>query len=109
MIRLRGPHIINVFGAITSLEARLVLVIELLPGGDLRTFLRHCDRPLSLLRARNLIKYVYAGGAFMHSKATVHGDLKSANVLLDGAGRAKVCRLSYVKATEGSLDRFRFG
>ncbi|CAM9983807.1 unnamed protein product, partial [Ectocarpus fasciculatus] len=32
MIRLRNPHIVNVYGAITSLPDRLVLVMELLTG-----------------------------------------------------------------------------
>ncbi|CAB1102896.1 unnamed protein product [Ectocarpus sp. CCAP 1310/34] len=33
MIRLRNPHTVNVYGAITSLPDRLVLVMELLAGG----------------------------------------------------------------------------
>ncbi|CAM9121323.1 unnamed protein product, partial [Ectocarpus sp. 13 AM-2016] len=41
MIRLRNPHTVNVYGAITSLPDRLVLVMELLAGGDLRA-MRRC-------------------------------------------------------------------
>ena len=90
MIRLRNPNTVNVFGAITSSDERLVLVMELLVGGDLRMLLKNSDRPLPETQARRIIGDVCAGLAFLHSKATIHGDLKSANVLLDGAGRAKV-------------------
>ena len=90
MIRLRSPHTVNVYGAITSSEERLVLVMELLVGGDLRTLLKTSNRPLPADQSRRIIRDVCAGLAFLHSKDTIHGDLKSANVLLDGAGRAKV-------------------
>lgn len=90
MIRLRSPHTVNVFGAITSSEERLVLVMELLVGGDLRMLLKSSRRPLPTEQSRRIIRDVCAGLAFLHSKDTIHGDLKSANVLLDGAGRAKV-------------------
>ncbi|CAM9883869.1 unnamed protein product [Ectocarpus fasciculatus] len=91
MIRLRNPHIVNVYGAITSLPDRLVLVMELLAGGDLRSMLENPEQPLPEDKCRQIIQDVCAGMAFLHSKATVHGDLKSANVLLDGSGRAKAC------------------
>lgn len=90
MIRLRSPHTVNVYGAITSSEDRLVLVMELLVGGDLRMFLKRSDDPLPADRSRRLVRDICAGLAFLHSKDTIHGDLKSANVLLDGSGRAKV-------------------
>ncbi|CAN0045701.1 unnamed protein product, partial [Hapterophycus canaliculatus] len=90
MIRLRSPHTVNVYGAITSLPDRLVLVMELLAGGDLRTLLKNCKQPLPEIQSRQIIRDICAGMAFLHSKATVHGDLKSANILLDGRGRAKV-------------------
>lgn len=90
MLRLRSPHTVNVYGAITSRKDRLVLLMELLTGGDLRSFLRHAKGRLPEARTRQIIVDVSAGMAFLHSKKAVHGDLKSANILLDGDGRAKV-------------------
>lgn len=90
MIRLRNPHIVNVHGAITSLPDRLVLVLELLSGGDLRNMLKNSEKPLPEEQCRQMIRDICTGMAFLHSKKTVHGDLKSANILLDGHGRAKV-------------------
>ena len=90
MIRLRSPNTVNVFGAVTSLPDRMVLVMELMSNGDLRTLLKNSEHPLSEKQLRQIIGDICAGMAFLHSKETVHGDLKSANVLLDGAGRAKV-------------------
>lgn len=93
MTRLRSPHTVNVYGAVTTREDRLVLVMELLAGGDLRALLRNAENPLPEDQTRRITGDVCAGMAFLHSKATVHGDLKSANVLFDGAGRAKVGRM----------------
>ena len=93
-MRLRSPHTVNVYGIITTRKDRLVLVMELLPGGDLCEFLRHTKEKVPDERARQIIKDICAGILYLHSKKTVHGDLKSANILFDGAGRAKVisCR-----------------
>ncbi|CAN0236632.1 unnamed protein product, partial [Scytosiphon promiscuus] len=90
MIRLRSPNTVNVYGAVTSLPDRMVLVMELLVGGDLLTLLRKSAEPLPEERCRRIVEDICTGMAFLHSKNTVHGDLKSANVLLDGDGRAKV-------------------
>ncbi|CAN0411332.1 unnamed protein product, partial [Ectocarpus fasciculatus] len=62
----------------------MVLVMELLPNGDLLTLLKKSKKPLPEKQARRIIGDICAGMAFLHSKNTVHGDLKSANVLLDG-------------------------
>lgn len=90
MLRLRSPHTVNVYGAITSRTDRLVLIMELMTGGDLRSFLRHTVEPLSDAQTRQIVGDICAGMEFLHSKKAVHGDLKSANILLDGEGRAKV-------------------
>ncbi|CAM9307947.1 unnamed protein product [Laminaria digitata] len=90
MIRLRSPYTVSIYGAVMSLPDRLVLVMELLAGGDLRTLLNISDEPLPDEQSRQIIRDICMGMAFLHSKKTVHGDLKSANVLLDSAGRAKI-------------------
>lgn len=92
MIRIRSPHTVNVYGAMTGREDRVVLVMELLTGGNLQSMLKHSEEVLPESQARRLIADVCVGMAFLHSRGTVHGDVKSANVLLDGEGRAKVKR-----------------
>ena len=99
MIRLRSLNTVNVYGAVTSLPDRMVLVMELLAGGDLLTFLRMSKQPLPDDQARRVIRDICTGMAFLHSKATVHGDLKSANVLLDSDGRAKVISFVIIYST----------
>lgn len=90
MIRLRSPHTVSVYGAITSRQNCLILVMELLAGGDLHALLHDSMEPLADEHARRIIRDICAGMTFLHRKETVHGDLKSPNVLFDGAGRAKV-------------------
>ena len=90
MMRLRSPNTVSMYGAITTRKDRLVLVMELLPGGSLRTLLANAEEQLPEDRAWLITKDVCAGLVYVHSKTIVHGDLKSANVLFDGAGRAKV-------------------
>ncbi|CAM9199689.1 unnamed protein product, partial [Ectocarpus sp. 12 AP-2014] len=90
MKRLRGPHTVTIYGAVTSLPDRLVLVMELLQGGDLRHRLKKAKEPLEEKVLRKIVRDVCCGMAFLHAKATVHGDLKSANVLFDATGRAKI-------------------
>ena len=92
MTRLKSPHTVQVFGAMTSRKDRFVLVMELMPGGDLRTLLRQTGKRLPEVRERRIMKYICSGMAFLHNRGVIHGDLKSANVLFDSAGTAKVTR-----------------
>lgn len=64
--------------------------MEFLPGGDLLQRLRKAKRPLEARILRKIVRDVCSGMAFLHREAFVHGDLKSANVLFDAEGTAKV-------------------
>ena len=109
MIRLRSLNTINVYGTVASLPDRTVLVMELLAGGDLLTLLRTSETPLPEEQSRRIIGDICAGMAFLHGKNTTHGDLKSADVLLDGDGRAKVTWLgNQFVQTSQRQSRVRF-
>ena len=86
MTRLRSPYTVNVFGAISSLNDKFVIVMELISGGSLRNLLK---RSSSKVDACMIVGDVCAGMQFLHSKNTIHGDLKSANILIE-KGRAKI-------------------
>lgn len=98
MTRLRSPHTVHVYGAVTSRSDRLILVMELMSGGSLRSFLKDSSGPIEEEKARRIVGEVCAGMVFLHDKRTVHGDLKSANVLFDGYLRAKVRCYTYFEA-----------
>lgn len=70
--------------------SQLVLAMEFMPGGDLLLRLRKAKRPLEETVLRKIVRDVCSGLAFLHGENFVHGDLKSANVLFDAQGRAKV-------------------
>lgn len=71
IIRLRNPHTVNVYGAITSCKVRLVIVMELLEGGDLRTFLGTREEPIADSHARRTIGVVCAGTSVLHSRGSM--------------------------------------
>ncbi|CAM9572153.1 unnamed protein product [Ascophyllum nodosum] len=100
MIRLKSPHTVQVFGAITSRKDRFVLVMELMPGGDLLTLLRQAGERLPEVRERSIMKYICSGMAFLHNRGVIHGDLKSANVLFDSAGTAKIADFGTARWTQ---------
>ena len=89
MTRLSSPYTVHVYGAVTSQPDKFILVMELLSGGDLRTLLKS-EEKISYDKSFQIIGDICAGMDFLHSKNIIHGDLKSANVILDGSGRAKI-------------------
>lgn len=58
----------NVYGVETSRRDKLILVMQLLAGGDMRTFLRNAAEPIPEGRVRQIIGDISAGMAFLHSK-----------------------------------------
>ncbi|CAM9569096.1 unnamed protein product [Ectocarpus sp. 8 AP-2014] len=89
MYHLKSPHTVLLHGVITSHRDRLELVMELLEE-DLGTYLLNAKEPLPEEDSRRIIGDICAGMAFLHENHTIHGDLKSANVLLDKSDRAKI-------------------
>lgn len=88
--KLRHPCITTVMGAV--LGEKPLLVMELMQYGSLRELLSNQTFPLDPEQTLPLIRDIMQGMRFIHSAEPpiLHGDLKSANVLVDGNFRAKI-------------------
>lgn len=96
MAGLHHAHVVPLLGSCCEADQR-VAVFEYMPHGNLRDLLdgkiaaaRHFNWPARL----NVLLGVAKGLAYLHegtNPAVVHRDLKSSNILIDGAGQARIC------------------
>lgn len=90
---LSHPALVRFIGACLQ-PPWLLIVMEFLPGKTLfeRIFYAKAEaETLSPLHRSRISMQVADGVQFLHSHLVVHRDLKSMNILLDSAGRAKIC------------------
>ncbi|MCE7872835.1 PEGA domain-containing protein [bacterium CPR1] len=78
-------------------RGRDYLVLEYVPGGDLRRFLQHPRPRAELLR---LFQGVSRGLAELHALGLVHRDIKPENVLIGSDGEARLSDLGLVRALD---------
>lgn len=87
--------------AIGTDRAKPFIVFELVEGEDLETRLAR-DGPPAPDSALTLLGQLAEALDAMHAAGCVHRDLKTANVLIDAAGRARIADLGLVRYAEGS-------
>ncbi|CAM9188952.1 unnamed protein product [Choristocarpus tenellus] len=100
MVLLRSEYTVNVYGAITKSPGRLVLLMEFMEGGDLRSLLSKDSAPLEEHFSHTLTLDIALGMEYLHSKGMIHGDLKSANILLNNKNQAKIADFGTVRTVE---------
>jgi serine/threonine-protein kinase len=93
--RLNHPHIVPVYDY-GEAAGTYFLVMEYVPGGDLRARLRP-GQPLPLAFAVRLATEVADALAVAHAHGIVHRDIKPANILLDERDRARVTDFGIAK------------
>lgn len=99
LARLQHPRIVQFYGISKS---PFQIVIELLPRGDLYTYLTENQRtiPWSPMRWQFALD-IAKGLSYLHKSCILHKDIKSENILLDENLRAKITDfgISKLKAT----------
>jgi len=90
--KLRHICVASVIGAIIEPGIEPMLVMEYMNHGSLSDLLRNETMYIEASTLLNVLWDVAEGMRFLHSAKpkVIHGDLKAANVLMDGGFRAKV-------------------
>ncbi len=98
--RIQHPHVVRGYGLVDAGGLQL-LVQEFVTGGDLEEFLKRHHGKIPVHEALRIIREVALGLEAAHVAGMVHRDLKPGNVLLDGAGHAKIADLGLVLQVDG--------
>jgi NIMA (never in mitosis gene a)-related kinase len=94
MASLSSPYVVRYFDSFND-EGALGIVMELCSGGDLQRALkaRAGGPPLAEAEVWRTFLHILLGVAYLHSRRTLHRDLKTANVFLTGGSGAGSVKL----------------
>jgi GAF domain-containing protein len=102
--RLQHPSIVTVFDYGTLPDGAAFLVMEFVPGEDLRHLLKR-ERQLAPERAAELLSGIAGGVESAHKAGILHRDLKPENILLPESGTGpKVVDFGVAKLTTAGID-----
>ena len=88
----RHPRIVTLMGyTYFRAERSFALVMEYVEHGSLFDILHRSRARLTVQQTLKFARDIAEGMSFLHASGVLHRDLKSANILVDGASRPKIC------------------
>ncbi len=96
----KHPSIVEMFGLSMDPDKNLVIVMELVEGGDLLSLLKNAAEPLEWTERARMAKELASAVAFLHGRGVLHRDIKSENILVDEERRVKLCDFGFARAVE---------
>jgi eukaryotic-like serine/threonine-protein kinase len=102
LARLSHPNVVAVHDAGTW-EGRVFMVMEQVPGMDLRAWLK--EKPRTWREVRDVFVQAGEGLAAAHAAGLVHRDFKPPNVLVGKDGRIRVADFGLARAAHGAEAR----
>ncbi|KAL0670361.1 hypothetical protein Bca4012_033065 [Brassica carinata] len=77
---------------------RFFIYLEYVHPGSINKYIQdHCGGTMTESVVRNFTRHILSGLAYLHSKKTVHRDIKGANLLVDTSGVVKLADFGMAK------------
>ncbi|CAN7042594.1 unnamed protein product [Brassica oleracea var. botrytis] len=77
---------------------RFFIYLEYVHPGSINKYIQdHCGGTMTESVVRNFTRHILSGLAYLHSKKTVHRDIKGANLLVDTSGVVKLADFDMAK------------
>lgn len=97
---LKHSNIVQYYGS-EIVEDRFYIYLEYVHPGSINKYVRdHCGAITESV-IRNFTRHILSGLAYLHSKRTIHRDIKGANLLVDSAGVVKLADFGMAKHLTG--------
>ncbi|KAF8054146.1 hypothetical protein N665_1343s0002 [Sinapis alba] len=98
---LQHPNIVQYFGS-EIVDDRFFIYLEYVHPGSINKYIQdHCGGTMTESVVRNFTRHILSGLAYLHSKKTVHRDIKGANLLVDAYGVVKLADFGMAKHLTG--------
>ncbi|CAA0840928.1 mitogen-activated protein kinase kinase kinase 5 [Striga hermonthica] len=98
--RLKHPNIVQYFGSEIAGD-KFYIYLEYVHPGSINRFIQdHCGAITESV-VRNFTRHILCGLAYLHSKKTIHRDIKGANLLVDAYGVVKLADFGMAKHLNG--------
>ncbi|KAJ8544879.1 hypothetical protein K7X08_017462 [Anisodus acutangulus] len=98
---LKHPNIVQYYGS-EIVDDRFYIYLEYVHPGSINKFIQdHCGAITESI-VRNFTRHILCGLAYLHSKKTIHRDIKGANLLVDAYGVVKLADFGMAKHLNGN-------
>ena len=103
--QIRHPHVATIFDC-GQTDTHAYIVMEYLPGGDLR---QRLERPLAPQQALEYLGQIAQALIAIHARGIVHRDLKPDNIMLREDGTLVLSDFGIAKDLSRTLSQTRYG
>ncbi|CAA6653439.1 unnamed protein product [Spirodela intermedia] len=99
--QLKHPNIVQYYGS-EMVDDRFYIYLEYVYPGSINKYVQeHCGAITESV-VRNFARHILKGLAYLHSKRTMHRDVKGANLLVDASGVVKLADFGMAKHLSGA-------
>ncbi|KAJ0097336.1 hypothetical protein Patl1_28758 [Pistacia atlantica] len=98
--QLKHPNIVQYYGS-EIVEDKFYIYLEYVHPGSINKYVREHFGAITESVVRNFTRHILSGLAYLHSKKTIHRDIKGANLLVDALGVVKLADFGMAKLLTG--------